>query len=87
MEKIFDYIIDLAPAIYIASMIIVTLAASIDLYLKIKDGVMFSSRLYRMHIMGAIIPIFNTLIALLIIMNVIDYVLYEIERFLRRIIK
>ena len=52
MEKIFDYIIDLAPAIYIASMVIVALAASIDLYLKIKDGVMFSSRLYRMHIMG-----------------------------------
>ena len=87
MEKIFDYIIDLAPAIYIASMVIVALAASIDLYLKIKDGVMFSSRLYRTYIMEAISPIANTLIALLIIMDVIDYVLYEIERFLRRIIK
>ena len=87
MEKIFDLIIDLVPSIYIASMVIVALAASIDLYLKIKDGVMFSSRLYRMHIMGAITPIANTLIALLIIMNIIDYVLYEIERFLRRIIK
>lgn len=87
MEKIFDYIIDLVPSIYIASMVIVALAASIDLYLKIKDGVMFSSRLYRTYIMGAIIPIANTMIALLIIMNVIDYVLYEIEQFLRRIIK
>lgn len=29
----------------------------------------------------------KSLIALLIIMNVIDYVLYDIERFLRRIIK
>lgn len=87
MEKIFDLIIDLVPSIYIASMVIVALAASIDLYLKIKDGVMFSSRLYRMHIMGAITPIVNTLIVLLIIMNVIDYVLYEVERFLRRILK
>lgn len=87
MEKIFDYIIDLAPAVYIASMVIVALAASIDLYLKIKDGVMFSSHLYRTYIMEVIIPIANTLIALLIIMDVIDYVLYEIERFLRRIIK
>lgn len=78
-------IIYLAPSIYIASMVIVALAASIDLYLKIKDGVMFSSRLYRTYIMEAIIPIVNTLIALLIIMNVIDHVLYEIEQFLRRL--
>lgn len=87
MEKIFDLIIDSTPVIYIISVIIVALASSIDLYLKIRDGVMFSSRLYRTYIMEAIIPIANTLIALLIIMNVIDYVLYEIERFLRRIIK
>lgn len=80
-------IIDLMPAVYIASMIIVALAASIDLYLKIKDGVMFSSRLYRIYLMEIFIPIANTLIAILIIMVIIDDGLYEIERFIRRVIK
>lgn len=87
MEKIFDLIIDSAPAIYIISVIIVALASSIDLYLKIRDGVMFSSHLYRIYLIEIIVPIVNTFIALLVIMSIIDDGLYEIERFLRRIVK